>query len=405
MDTMSRPAAENDVPQSARGRPSRLFFVDHLRAALAVLVVLHHVAIIYGAVLPTFYYLEPPFISPGVIDTTAYTTLLVFALFNQGWFMGAFFLFAGYFTPGSFDRKGTGAFIKDRIVRLGIPLALFSFVLNPLSWLGLWLMPEYLTAGLLPELTWEQYPKRIGMGPLWFVALLLVFSLGYVVWRVLMRSRPVSRRSGASRPSLLGIAIFALALAGASYLIRMLVPIGESVGDFPTIAYLPQYLGFFVVGAVASRRDWLRTVPTWMGVSGFVAAVLAAVLLFPLAFSGSMFSLELTAELENAWGDGSWQSAVYALWDSVFAVGTCLGAIVLFRRFFDTQGRLGRFLSRQSYAVFFIHIPVLVVLAWALGGITLAPLLKFALAAVVAVPACFAVAYLVRKIPGLGKVL
>ena len=39
-------------------KSSRLFFVDHLRAALVILVVLHHVAMVYGGIQP-FYYLEP----------------------------------------------------------------------------------------------------------------------------------------------------------------------------------------------------------------------------------------------------------------------------------------------------------------------------------------------------------
>ena len=105
----------------SKGKTSRLFFVDHLRAVLAILVVLHHVALVYGASVPGFYYIEPPFTSPGVINPLAYLALLVFALFNQAWFMGAFFLLAGYFTPESFDRKGAGAFLMGKLVRLGIP--------------------------------------------------------------------------------------------------------------------------------------------------------------------------------------------------------------------------------------------------------------------------------------------
>ena len=52
---------------------------------------------------------------------------------------------AGYFTPRSYDRKGPWAFLKDKLVRLGIPLVVFWFVINPVSWLGLWLMPASLT--------------------------------------------------------------------------------------------------------------------------------------------------------------------------------------------------------------------------------------------------------------------
>ena len=207
-----------------------------------------------------------------------------------------------------------------------------------------------------------------------------------------------------SLPSYLGIGIFILAFALVSYLVRIVVPIGKSVLEFPTLAYLPQYLSFFVLGTVASRHDWFRTLPRSMGVVGLVTAVVAGVL-FPLAFSGHLFSLELTPAFTNAMGNGHWQSAVYVLWDSIFAVGMCLGVITLFRHFFNGQGRFGRFLSQHSYAVYVIHIPIVVVVAFALRGIDLESLLKFGMAAVIMVPTCFAVAYIVRKIPGVSRVL
>ena len=210
--------------------------------------------------------------------------------------------------------------------------------------------------------------------------------------------------SESSLPSYLGIGIFILALALVSYLVRIVVPIGKSVSEFPTLAYLPQYLSFFVLGTVASRHDWFRTLPRSMGVVGFVSAVVAGVLLFPLASSGRLFSLELAA-LTNAFGNGHWQSAVYALFDSIFAVGMCLGFITLFRRFFSEESRFGRFLSQHSYAVYVIHIPIVVFLAYALRGIALGNILKFGLASVIVVPTCFAVAYIVRKIPGVSRVL
>jgi surface polysaccharide O-acyltransferase-like enzyme len=264
--------------------------------------------------------------------------------------------------------------------------------------------------GITTPLTWQAYPYLIGIGPLWFVAMLLIFSFGYAAWRRLTRNRTTSSMSRSSLPSYLHIGIFILALALVSYLVRIIVPLGKPVSlfvyflSFPTIAYLPQYLSFFVLGTVASRNDWFRTLPNSMGVVGFVTAVVAGVFLFPLAISGRLFSLEVTEAFTNALGNGHWQSAVYALWDSIFAVGICLGLIPLFRRFFNGQGRFGRFLSQHSYAVYVIHIPIVVFLAVALKGIELAPLLKFGMASLIGVPLCFAVAYIVRKIPGASRI-
>ena len=376
----------------------RLFFIDNLRIGLAVLVVLHHIALVYGAGAP-FYYVEPPTNSPQ-----AFLSLLVFILVNQSWFMGAFFLLAGYFVPRSFDKKGPGLFLKEKLLRFGIPLVLFYFVLNPVSSIGYYLMPAALT-GITTLLSWKAYPYFLGLGPLWFVAMLLIFTLGYAGWRMLTKNRKQSTAGKSTFPGYGGIIIFIAGLALISYLMRMAVPLGKSVLGFPTLAYLPQYLSFFVLGTVAYRRDWFRALPGSMGTAGFAAAVVISVFLFPLAFSGRLFSLELTPALGSAFGNGLWQSAVYSLWDSITAVGLCLGLITLFRRFAGGQGRFCRFLSAQSYTVYIIHVPIIVFIAFALRGIELGSLLKFGLAAVIIVPACFAVAFIVRKISPLSRKL
>ena len=78
---------------------NRLFFVDNLRAMLMILVVLHHLAVIYGANTP-FYYLEP-----AHQDLLALLVLVIFQLINQAYFMGFFFLISGYFAPDLLTTK------------------------------------------------------------------------------------------------------------------------------------------------------------------------------------------------------------------------------------------------------------------------------------------------------------
>jgi glucan biosynthesis protein C len=383
---------EIELPAVARSASetsaARMFFVDHLRVALATLVVLHHLAVIYAA-NAGFYYLEPAY-----QDKVAVIVLIFFELFNQAYFMGFFFLLSGYFTPGSFDRKGPRRFLRDRLLRLGIPLLVFMFVLNPISWIGIYQMPVELTKITTP-FTWRQYPRMIGAGPLWFIEMLLVFDFGYAVVRLAARRRARRPVGDGAPPGYRAIGAFILALALASYLIRIVLPLGKAVFGFPTLAYLPQYLSFFVLGVLGARRNWLKTVPGSMGKAGFAAALGATVLLLPLAFSGKT----------NFLGRGYWQSGAYALWDSTFAVGMCLALTTFFRRFFSRQGRLGRFLSPLPLTVYVIHVPVIVLLALALRGVQLEHLLKFALAAVIAVPLCFAAAHLVGKIPFASGIL
>ncbi|MCB0155195.1 MAG: acyltransferase family protein, partial [Anaerolineae bacterium] len=271
--------------QTAVGRDTRLFFIDYLRAALVSLVVLHHLAVIYGGI-PAFYYWESP-----VNDPLAEITLLVFVLFNQAWFMGALFLQAGYFTPGSFERKGPASFLKDRLRRLGLPLLVWIFVLNPISAIGFFYMPTSIT-GITEPLTWQAYPYLLGLGPLWFVAMLLIFSFGYAAWRRLTKNRGFFSLNKSSPPSYLAVGLFIAALALASYLLRIIIPLGKSVFGFPSLAYLPQYLSFFVVGIIAARRNWAKTIPESMGKAGFAIAGIAAFTLFPIAFVSLLSAAE-----------------------------------------------------------------------------------------------------------------
>ena len=394
---MPKKSIANGQLHAARKPSSRLHFIDNWRSALIILVVLHHLALVYGAGAP-FYYFEPPWTDP-----LAYQVFLAFILINQSFFMGALFLMSGYFTPRSFERKGPGSFLKDRLLRLGIPLVVFIFVLSPIASIGYYQMPASLT-GITSPLTWHAYPKLIGAGPLWFVAMLLIFDFGYAGWRVATRNRASQPAINSALPGYLAIGIFVLILALASYLVRIVIPLGKTVLDFfPTLAYLPQYLSFFVLGIIASRRNWFRTIPNKTGRVGLIMALGVTVLLFPIALSG--LPLRLTDIVYNFLGNGHWQSAVYTLWDSIFAVGICLGLITIFRRFLDRPGRLGSFMSQQSFTVYIMHVPVIVFLAVALKGIEIQPLLKFGLAAAIGVPLCFAVAYIVRKIPLVSRIL
>lgn len=373
------------TPAKATGG-SRLVFLDNLKVALIILVVLHHIAVMYTGNTP-FYYVEPAY-----QEMPAFVVLLIFQLFNQAYFMGFFFLLSGYFTPGSFDRKGAAFYLKERLLRLGIPTLIYLFLLNPLASIGVYQMPEAWTK--IPPFTWQHYPQLIGAGPMWFAIMLLIFECGYIIWRLAAKRWAWRVADPAVLPRFRVIVAFILFLALTSYLTRIVVPLGTYVLGFPTLAYLPQYLSFFLIGIVASGNNWLTTLPESMGMRGFWLALVGAVLFFPIAFSGGLLTL----------GNGTWQSGVYALWDSTFSVGICLFFITFFRRFFDASSRSGKFLSQHAFTVYVIHIPIIVLLALALRFLHLEQLLKFGVAAVIGVPLCFSIAALVRKIPLADKI-
>jgi hypothetical protein len=112
------------LQQAPAAKSSRMFFIDNLRVFLIILVVMFHLAITYGAA-GSWYYQDP------TKDTLTSVVLTILTATDQAFFMGLLFLISGYFTPGSYDRKGAGPFVRDRILRLGIPLLIYDIVIDP----------------------------------------------------------------------------------------------------------------------------------------------------------------------------------------------------------------------------------------------------------------------------------
>jgi glucan biosynthesis protein C len=386
----ARSEARATPPPVVAPHTGRLLFVDNLRVALTTLVVLHHLAVTYAG-LPIWYYVEPP------PESLSLALLILVVLFNQAFFMGLFFLIAGYFTPGAYDRKGPRAFLLDRLARLGIPLLLFVAVLGPISFLYRY-QTEIVAKGVdLPY--GRYYLATLGPGPLWFVEALLIFAALYALGRRLSRTPagPARRLADSSLPGVRAVVAFILGLTLATFLVRLWAPLGWPLPilGFPTTSHIAQYVALFIVGTLAFRRNWLVRVPKRAGLPGFGAATVATLTVLPLALTDS------TAMS----GGPHWQAFAYALWESIVCVGMSLGLVSLFRRCFDRQGPLASSLSAQAYTVFLVHAPVITGVGVALRDLHLDPLLKFMMASLIGVPLCFLVAGVVRRLPLLRRVL
>ena len=125
---MTQSASSTAAPTTTR---PRLFYLDNLRVALTALVVIHHSAATYSDIPGAWYYSEQ-----GSDSSAGF--LFGLLMINQAFFMGAFFLIAGFFVPGSFDRKGGRRFLRERLLRLGVPLLIFLVLLRPLVTLGIY---------------------------------------------------------------------------------------------------------------------------------------------------------------------------------------------------------------------------------------------------------------------------
>jgi hypothetical protein len=303
--------------------------------------------------------------------------------------------------PGSFDRKGASRFLNDRLIRLGIPLAVYSWILSPLLVYWFKRVKEGVSLPWWHFLPGLKFEAVIGSGPLWFVETLLIFSLVYAGWRLATGSRPASTTVDARFPGNGMIALFALLLGVVSFGVRLWRPVGWNFTplnlQFPFFA---QYIALFIVGLIAYRRDWLTRLPETTGRLWLAIGIVMILMFWPLALGGGM-----DKGIEQFTGGWHWQAFAYALWEFFLCLGLCIGLIYLFRRDLNRQGKLARFLVPNAYTAYIIHGVVITVIALAVRDVMVYPLLKWALVALVAVPLCFGLSHLIRKLPYTDRVL
>ena len=379
--------------ESARRAAPRTDFIDRLRVVLTALVIAHHVAITYGASGSWFYREVTDAVSPSSLLLTVLTAV------DQAFFMGMFFLIAGYFTPGSWRRKGSARFIGERVLRLGVPLLVFGFVLGPLS-VALAGVPS----GQPVIERWLDMMVRATfvMGPLWFALALLLFALGWVAWARLpvCPARAVAAASSDELPSWRTWLFSALGVGAAALVIRQWVPVGQSVFGLQ-LGYFASYVFLFALGCRAAAGRWLERVTARQAIGwGLVSAVTVPCLFVAAALAGALEGRPV--EFNGGLGAAA---VVYAFWEPFVAWGVIAALLYVFRvRFNRPSERFARW-SGSAYAAFIVHAPIVVglsVLAVRWQG---PALLKFAVVAAASTAISFWVAGLLRKIPGATRVL
>ena len=359
----------------------RELWVDTLRVVLIAAVIVTHAATAY--IVPIDWYYQERTASelwPALLSVPAGIGG-IFAL-------GPLFLVAGWLSAGSLARRGRAAFVRARLIRLGVPLLAFVLVVDPLAdYVG-----DLGEGGAGPFLA---YFHPDSSGPMWFVAALLAISLAYAVLR---HPRPTATPAQPLRPVVLVVA--AAAIAASSLVVWQPWPLtGETYLDL-RFGQWPQGAVLFALGVHAAETGWLHGMPgVLIRRLGWIAVIGLAALMTLLGIS------QANGQFEAVLTGLGWPTMLLAMLDGVIAVCGTLWIVAWLRDRWVTQGARLAMAGRASYATYFIHPLVLTVMSVLLAPIALAPELKFVVVSPIAVPAIFAVGYALTRVPGLSKVL
>jgi fucose 4-O-acetylase-like acetyltransferase len=372
----------------------RQLYLDNLKVILIAVVIAGHAVLGYSA----FDWWSYADVREVALSPVLATVLLAVAAPFGLLVIPLLFLVAGLLTPPSLERKGTGQFVRDRLLRLGVPFAVFALLLWPLL--------EYVLFRLLGEAPglWAYLLEEgsLDTGVLWFVGALLIFSLAYAGWAWVRRADAGrSWRGDVHAGHLLGLAV---AVTVATILVRMVVPF-ESDNKFVDLNLWewPACAALFGLGITAWRKGWLTAVPDRL--HNQCRTVTLAAIGASAAFALSLAAFGVAGEqIAGGW---HWPAFVFAAGESTLSVFGPVWLLGVAQRRLTRRLRwAGPLVSRSAYGAFMLQGLVLLGLAVALRPIGVPAEVKALLVAGGGVAGSFALAWLfISRVPGVARIL
>jgi glucans biosynthesis protein C len=373
----------------------RLAWIDQLRTMAIVLVVNMHACVTYSHI-GSWYVQEPP--DPPM------PVKVVFAFWQghlQAFFMGILFLVAGYFAHGSLARRGPAGFMRERLLRLGVPTLLYVAVLHPLIVYGI--NPNGYDFG--PPGAYFRYFSSgrflSGTGPMWFAAALLIFSGALAAWRLLPHGTDASPAGGP--PGARAIGIWALALVASTFLVRTVEPVGRSVLNMQ-LCYFPQYVMAFATGVAAARGGWLVGLARSRLArrAGWAGLVLGPVALALVLVAAGVLTGKGTDSISGGWHP---EALGMAAWEQLAGLGLGLGALAFCSGRLDVSTPVSRWLSERSFGVYLFHPVVLILVTVWMRRLDADPFFKVSMLTAAGLAGSLLVADLARRVPCLRAIL
>ncbi|NVM18155.1 MAG: acyltransferase [Candidatus Lokiarchaeota archaeon] len=385
---------------------SRLFFLDNLKVLFTILVIFQHVRVTYGGTGGWYYIEAAPSDLASIIFFTALTS--IGGLF-QASLMGLFFLMGGYFTPKSYDRKGVRSFWKERLLRLGIPLLLYIFLINPILRyipyaLGIPNYGSYATPqGSFLDYYLSQFQSLeafIGFltstGPMWFLYVLLIFTIVYTIWRQITKIDLIQRRipKEFSIPKYFYLLLVAISLGFLTFLFRLVSPIDAFPFGMP-FGFFAIYLMMFSVGVICVRYDWIGKMRKHH-VKAWAITILAAFILLNLYV---VFFVGFDSDLSVFLGGPNLSALAFAMAENIISMGMIFVLLKIFYAKFNDQGSILKNLSSSAFYMYLIHPIVLVPVSLGFAYVPLFPVIKLVLVFPITVIFCYLLShYILEKI-------
>ncbi len=393
--TMSHSATIGAEAHAAPKSKARNLSLDRARTFLTLVVLLHH------AVIPYTYF--------GHTDPTSWIGFDIVVLATDSFFMAMFFFLSGLFTWPGIARKAPSVFLRDRLLRLGLPFAIAAFTVIPLAYYAIALRHDpglSFTAFWWKTITVGPWPS----GPIWFVWVLLAFDLtASLLYRVSAHlvdpGNRVSLR-GFDQPAVFWLLL--VVVTAIAYVPALLYFGGSKwfeLGPFSVQASrILLYFAYFFIGVSVGAANFGRGILSADGQLPKQRWLWVLATLIPYCLMWVMIYIKREI-LGNPDPQPHWYQAIYSTFFVLFSGSILLAILAFFLHQRSPGPNLLDRMQADAYGIFLVHYPIALWIQYALYDYSLPAIVKAAIGFVLTVILSWGLTAALRKIPGASHVL
>ena len=394
MTTISHAVGSAEVGAAPKAH-ARNFALDRARTFLTLVVLIHH------SVIPYTYF--------GHTDAKYWIGFDAVVLATDSFFMAMFFFLSGLFVWPGLARKGSLDYLRDRLVRLGLPFVICAFTIIPLAYYAISLRDA-------PEASFADFWwKTVAVGPwpsgpIWFLWILLTFD---VVASILYRLSPglldpINRLALRGREHPAQFFAVMLAVTAVLYIPGRVYWGAGSWFEFGPFSVqhgrVLLYATYFFFGAGIGVRYLDRGL---LAIDGQLAKrssawMIPALVPYCLMWVLIYIKREILGNPERL---PDWYEATYGLFFAAFSVAIMFTILAYFLRFKQSGSSVLDPMQPDAYGIFLVHYPIVLWLQYWLFDFDLPAIVKAAVVLALTVALSWAATAALRKIPGARHVL
>jgi glucans biosynthesis protein C len=305
--------------------------------------------------------------------------------------MPVLFFVAGAGTWFLLRRRGTLEFLRERGIRLGIPLVVLMILIVPVqTWYieRFWHDDQPPFLEFWPQFLVDAFPRVTAQwAHLWFIGYLLIFSVIASPMFAYLRTpggKALLERCTAYMDRSLGIILLALPLVFLHWALEWQSPFAQGLIKVDDLLYFILFCYGFVLFSSSNFVSGLDRYKQRMLITGFV--LLGAWLVIRVALGTA--------------GDAP-TSPIYALHALLTTTASWVWMVAIIgyaRKFLSVENRFLRYARQASYPFYLIHLPVVMVAGYYVVPLAIHPIVKFLLIGAITLVVSFGVyEYLIRR--------